>query len=240
MPYPGVHAATRGDHPAIVMAGSGESISYRELDERSNQLAHLLRAHGLVTGDHVALFMENHIRFMEVIWACLRSGLYATAVNSFLTTEEVAYIIDDCDARVVISSRAKAEVVAAIDPATTPKVERWLMVDGVPADQGGPQWDRYEDAVAAFPTTPIADESPGWYMLYSSGTTGRPKGIKRPLPTHGIAEYDERTKAMMVSHYDYRPDMVYLSPAPMYHAAPLAFSNDRPSGRGNAGHHGEV
>lgn len=225
MGYPGTFAATVPDRPAIVMAGSGEMLTYRQLDERSNQLAHLLRAQGLQRGDHVAMFMENQIRFMEIVWACLRSGLYITAINSFLTAEEVAYVIDDCDARVAISSRARAEHAARIDPATTPKVELWLMTDGVANDDDGPVWQSYEHAVSGQPTTAVDDESPGMYMLYSSGTTGRPKGIKRPLPDHPVNEADPRTTALASSPYAYSEDMVYLSPAPMYHAAPLAFSN---------------
>ena len=225
MAYPGVFAASRPDHPAIVMAGSGETLTYRALDERSNRLAHLLRAQGLARGDHIAVFMENQIRYLEIVWAALRSGLYVTAINSFLTAEEVAYILDDCDARLVVSSRAKAEVATAIDPVTTPRIERWLMTDGVPATDAGPPWEPYEAAVEALPPTPIADESPGFYMLYSSGTTGRPKGIKRPLPAHPIDELDPRTAGYFTSQYHFSPEMVYLSPAPLYHAAPLAFSN---------------
>lgn len=224
MAHPGVHAANRPDHPAVIMAGSGEAITYRELDERSNQLAQLLRAQGLERGGHIALFMENQMRFMEVVWAALRSGIYVTAVNSYLSAPEVAYIIDDCEATVVVSSRAKSEVAAAVDPASTPRVERWLMVDGIAADEGGPTWESYEDAVAEQPTTPIADQSPGTSMLYSSGTTGRPKGIKRPLPNQPVDELDTRIINYTIPTYDYGPDMTYLSPAPMYHAAPLAFS----------------
>jgi len=224
MAYPGVHARSRPDHPAVIMAGSGEMMTYRELDERSNQLAHVLRAQGLQRGDHVAMFMENQIRYMEIVWACYRAGLYITAINSYLTADEVAYIIDDCDAEVVISSRAKADEAAVIDPATTPKVQRWLMTDGVANDDGGPEWESFEDAVASQPTTDVDDESMGFYMLYSSGTTGRPKGIKRALPEIPLEELDARTKLMMDGAYAYGEDMVYLSPAPMYHAAPLAFS----------------
>jgi len=229
MAHPGIHAATRPDHPAVIMAGSGATLTYRQLDEASNRLAHLLRASGLRPGDHVALFMENQLRYMEAVWAALRSGLYVTAINSFLTADEVAYIIDDSDARVVISSRAKAEVATAIDPATTPKVERWLMIDGVPAADGaplgsGPAWEAFEEVVGAYPSTPVDDETPGMYMLYSSGTTGRPKGIKRPIPEHPVDELDVRTERFFIPQYRYGPDMVYLSPAPMYHAAPLGFS----------------
>ncbi len=225
MAHPGVHAATRGDHPAIVMAGSGEVVTYRQLDERSNRLAHLLRDQGVEPGQRVAVFMENQVRFMEVVWAAMRTGCYVTAVNSFLSAEEVAYILDDCDARLVVGSAARAEVCAAIDPASTPAVERWLMTGGLPDGAGGPPWERYEDAVAGYPTGPVDDERAGWYMLYSSGTTGRPKGIVRPLPTTAVDELDPRTAGFFTTHYGFGPDMVYLSPAPLYHAAPLAFSN---------------
>ena len=181
MAYPGVFAQTRPDHPAVIMAGSGQVVTYRELDERSNKFANLLRSQGLRRGDHIALFMENHVRYMDIVWAALRSGIYLTAINSFLTAPEVAYIIDDCDARLVISSRAKGAVASAIDPTATSGVERWLMVDGVANDGGGPSWESFEDLVAAQPSTAIDDESNGGLMLYSSGTTGRPKGIKRAL-----------------------------------------------------------
>jgi len=228
MAYPGIHARTRPDHPAIVMASSGETLTYRQLDERSNQVAHLLRSMGLGPGDHMALFMENQIRFMEIVWGALRSGIYITAINSFLSPEEVAYIIDDCDARLVVTSRAKADVVTAIDPATTPGVERWLMTDGVPAsdsDRGlGAAIEPYEDVVGRQPIGPIADEQPGFPMLYSSGTTGRPKGVKRPLPEHGIDELEPRVAIFFTDRYRYGPAMTYLSPAPLYHAAPLTFS----------------
>ncbi|MGI9597363.1 MAG: AMP-binding protein [Acidimicrobiales bacterium] len=227
MAHPGIHAESRGDHPAVIMAESGEVLTYSQLDSRSNQLARLLQAQGLGVGDHIAIFMEKQIRFMEVIWAALRSGIYITAINSFLTAEEVAYIIDDCDARLVISSRSKGDVIGAIEPATTPKVERWLMTDGVVAGVAGQSqidWERYEDAIAGFAPTPIDDPIPGTAMLYSSGTTGRPKGIKRPLPTHHVDELDPRTADFFISRYQYGPEMVYLSPAPMYHAAPLAYS----------------
>jgi len=225
MAYPGVHAQTNGDKPAVIIVGSGEVQTYRELDERSNQLAHLLRGQGLQRGDRIALFMENQIRYMEIVWAALRSGLYVTPINSYLTTDEVAYIIDDCDAQLVITSRAKAEVAAAIDPSTTPTVDRWLMTDGLPAVDSLVPFESYEDAISEWPTTKIDDESPGYQMLYSSGTTGRPKGIVRGLPDLPIDQLDPKGTARFSKVYQYGPDMTYLSPAPMYHAAPLAFSS---------------
>jgi acyl-CoA synthetase (AMP-forming)/AMP-acid ligase II len=214
--YPGTWAERQPEKPAVHMARSGEVVCYADLESRSNQLAHLLRDAGLRRGDHVALLLENHPRFMEVIWAALRSGLYVTAVNSYLTAPEAAYVIDDCGARAFITSRARADVaVDLVEP--TPGVQCRLMMDGV-----APGYDGYEDAIASFPTRRIPDESSGTSMLYSSGTTGRPKGILRKLPEVMPWEGDPRLKRLP-EIYGYRSEMVYLSPAPLYHAAPLAF-----------------
>jgi long-chain acyl-CoA synthetase len=140
MAYPGTHGVARPDHPAVIMATSGETLSYRELDERSNRVANLFRSEGLVRGDHVAIFMENQIRFMEVVWGALRSGLHITAVNSFLAADEASYIINDCDAALLITSAAKASVARDIDSAACPSVRRWLMTD-IGDDAHGDSWD---------------------------------------------------------------------------------------------------
>ncbi|MEZ5343494.1 MAG: acyl-CoA synthetase [Acidimicrobiales bacterium] len=216
--YPGVWAQSKPHHPAVIMAGSGEQLSYGELDARSNQLAHHLRSVGLVRGDHIALFMENQIRYMEVAWAALRSGIYVTAINSFLSAPEVGYIVNDCEAKVFVTSRARAEVATAVMANGPERVKSWLMVDGT-ADE----FQSYEEIVGAHPSTKIDDESTGSIMLYSSGTTGQPKGVLRALPEIAVDEGDPRGAALF-STYSYGPDMVYLSPAPMYHAAPLVFS----------------
>lgn len=214
--YIGDHARTLPDHPAVVDAGTGETLTYRELDARSNRLARLLHAQGLRRGDTLALFMENNIRFLEVAWAALRSGLYITAVNRYLTVKEAAYIIDDCDAQALVSSAAKADVAAAL-PGLLPRCRRFLMTDGAI-----PGWESYEQAIAAYPPEPLADERAGELMLYSSGTTGRPKGVQRRL--RDVHPSDDTLYAEMIQDYGFGPDTVYLSPAPMYHAAPLAFS----------------
>ena len=215
--YPGTVAAEHPDRPAVVMATSGEVVTFGQLDERSNQLAHLLRAAGLQRGDHIALFMENHPRFLEVVWAALRSGLYVTAVNSHLTAEETTYIVGDCEAQVFVTSMQLAAVAAELEQSEWSRVHTWLMVDGTVDG-----FEPYEQAVARFPTTPIHDESTGATMLYSSGTTGRPKGVLRPLPETLPSEPDARL-ASAAEVYGFRDGMVYLSPAPLYHAAPLAF-----------------
>jgi long-chain acyl-CoA synthetase len=215
--YPGRHAEARADQPAIVMARSGETITYSELEARSNRLAHLLRATGLKRFDHYAIFMENHPRFIECCAAGERSGLYYTAVNSFLTAPELAYIVNNSQAKALIASQAKRETVLAA-LSDCPKVELCLIADG-PGE--GPRVRNLEETTAEFPATPIADEALGGAMLYSSGTTGRPKGVLRPLPDQPPGE-PLSALAARLNVWRFREAQIYLSPAPLYHSAPLA------------------
>jgi long-chain acyl-CoA synthetase len=217
--YPGIHAETKPDHPAVIMGRSEETVSYGQLGARSNQLARFWRSTGLKEGDHVAIFLENHPRYMEVVWAGLRSGLYVTAINSFLTAPELSYILNDCQAKALVTSAAKREVIAQIEgELAAPNVQSRLMMDGIHAG-----FDPYEEALETQSTDRIENETLGTTMLYSSGTTGRPKGILRELTgVHPSAfEYPRALGPI----YGYREDMVYLSPAPTYHAAPMAFIN---------------
>ncbi|MDX1648930.1 MAG: AMP-binding protein [Myxococcota bacterium] len=214
--YPAVHARKTPDKPAIVMAGSGATTTYRELDERSNQGAQLFRDLGLAPGDHVALCLENHPRFLEICWAAQRSGLYYTAISTRLTPEEVAYIVDDCGARVLVTSRAKADLAEALRP-RCPGLEARFMVDG-----SAPGYESWEEATAARPKQPVPDETEGAPMLYSSGTTGRPKGVKHPLSGQPAGTPPALLLAV-VGLYIVVEHTVYLSPAPLYHSAPLNF-----------------
>ena len=216
--YPGKYAATQPNHPAVIMAGSGETITYGELEARSNRLAHLLRKRGLGRLDHYSIYMENHARYVECCAAGERSGHYYTCVNSFLTVEELAYILTNSQSKVLITSQAKRDVaLGAI--ALCPAIELCLIVDG-PGD-GTDRVLNLEEATKGLPSTPIADETLGTAMLYSSGTTGRPKGILRPLPEqaplHHLPIFDFLNKL-----WQYREGMIYLSPAPLYHSAPQA------------------
>ncbi len=215
--YPGQHAKEHPDQPALIMATSGQVVTYAEFEQRANRLAQLFRAAGLNRGDHVAMFIENHSRYFETMAAAERTGLYYTCVNSYLTPDEVAYIVDDCDARAFITSAAKLDV--AIEAAAkTPKVEVFLGI-GIGAESG--PFRPYEAEVDRYPAEPVADERLGAAMLYSSGTTGRPKGILRPLPDVHPGE-PLPVMQFVLWMFGYRAGMTYLSPAPIYHSAPQA------------------
>jgi long-chain acyl-CoA synthetase len=215
--YPGSQVKIRPQQPAFIMAGSGETVSYAELERRTNRLAHLLRAAGLKRLDHYAIFMENNGRYIECCGAGERAGLYYTCVNSYLNADELAYILDNSEAKVLITSTARREVaLAALKQ--SPRIERCLIVDG-PGD--GARVANLDAAAGGFPDTPIADEALGTPMLYSSGTTGRPKGILRPLAEEPPAQQLPLFH-FLVKLWRYRPGMIYLSPAPLYHSAPQA------------------
>ena len=215
--YPGAQVKLRPEQAAFVMAQSGETVSYTELDRRTNRLAHFLRACGLRRLNHYAIFMENNVRYIECCGAGERSGLYYTCVNSYLAPEELAYILDNSESKVLITSMARREV-ALKALARCPRITHCLVVDG-PGD--GARTLNLDEAVTGLPDTPIADEWLGTPMLYSSGTTGRPKGILRPLPENPPAQklplFD-----FLVKLWRYREGMIYLSPAPLYHSAPQA------------------
>src|SRR4051794_9710603 len=215
--YPGALAQETPDHPAVIMGGTGEVITYRQLDEQSNQLAHALRAAGLQPGDQVAFMMENHPRFFAIAWAARRAGLYFTAISSRLQREEVAYILKDCGAQAFIASKYVADVAAAVLP-DAPNVRLALMLDGTVDG-----FDEYDAVVGAMPVTPIDDEVEGEDMLYSSGTTGRPKGVRFPLPLDPIGTPPALVRLCQLL-FLMDEKSVYLSPAPLYHAAPLRFS----------------
>jgi len=215
--HPGAHAEKTPDKPAYVMAGSGLTVTFRELDEKSNQGAQLFRSLGLQPGDHIALCMENNEHYFQICWAAQRSGLYFTCISSRLSPPEVAYIVDDCDAKVFIASKAKRDVTQGLAEAC-PKLEaRYLVGDS------GDGFESWEEALAAQPTTPIADELEGALMLYSSGTTGRPKGVKHPLEMQPLGTLAPLALGIM-GMYQANESCVYLSSAPLYHAAPLAFT----------------
>ncbi len=215
--YPGVYGKTTPDKPAVIMANSGEVVTYRQLDERSNRGAHLLRSLGLQRGDHIAICMENNAHYHAICWAAQRSGIYYTAVSTRLTGPEAEYIIDDCDARVFITSHEKAELAREL-LGKCPKLIARFAVNGELA-----AYESWETATSKQPTTPLADEAEGAPMLYSSGTTGRPKGVKHPLPSGPIGTPMPLLN-LIIGMYKATADAIYLSPAPLYHSAPLGWT----------------
>ncbi len=213
--HPGIHAAKNPAKPAYIFAASGETVTYGDLEARSNQGAQLFRSLGLAVGDHIAIMMENHPAFFTLCWAAQRAGLYYTAISYRLQEEEVAYIVEDCQAKVFITTHGQRDLAARL--AGRLNVHRF-MLDGT--IEGFESW---EAAVASQPVTPIADETEGADMLYSSGTTGRPKGIKVPLsgePLGSAGGLLGLTQAL----YQMDENVRYLSPAPLYHSAPLRYN----------------
>jgi fatty-acyl-CoA synthase len=215
--YPGTHAERTPDKVAVRMAETGEEITYAQLDERSTRLAHALRDAGLRRGDVVALLSTNAIECMEVYWAAMRSGFYITAVNHHLADDEVTYIVQDSGAKALVVSGDKADVAMAIID-RTPNVVLRLAYQGEIA-----QHDDYETTLAAASADPLTDQPAGAPMLYSSGTTGRPKGVRPPL-ADGQIDGTPDVLVGLLKMFAVDADTVYLSPAPMYHAAPLRWS----------------
>jgi acyl-CoA synthetase (AMP-forming)/AMP-acid ligase II len=214
--FPGAHVTESPDKPAVIMATSGQVVTYRDLDAQANQVSHLFRSLGLKPGDHVAFCLENHPRYFALAWGAHYAGLFYTAMSSRLITDEMAYIISDCGARAFVTSAYKRDQAAEL-------VDRvgdvaLYMLDGTIA--GYASW---EDALADQPTTPLEEERvEGRDMLYSSGTTGKPKGVEFPLPDAPLGTSDPLF-LLSTALFGATADKVYLSPAPLYHAAPLRF-----------------
>ncbi|MFE3198375.1 AMP-binding protein [Embleya sp. NPDC059237] len=220
--HPGVIAAAHPDRPAVILAGSGRVVTYAELDAESNRFAHLMYDAGLRPGDHLAIALENHPLYLAITWAAQRSGLIYTPVSVRLHPDELAYVVDNCGARVFICSAGVGELAGAVRE-RAPRVERWLMLDGARAG-----FEAYEEAVRPYPSTPIAVELEGADMLYSSGTTGRPKGVLPRREDHPLGSGPAVTLYQLLGAL-YGMDTsgaggdVYLCPAPLYHAAPLRY-----------------
>ncbi|MGJ7508837.1 AMP-binding protein [Variovorax sp. GT1P44] len=221
--YPGKYAHAHADRPAFIMANSGESLTYGELDARSNRLAHLLRAQGLMRLDHYAVFMENNRYYLESCMAGERSGLYYTCINAYLSPAEMAYVVNNSESAVLITSAEKLAV-ARQALVECPKVNLCLVAGGgagLAGQAGAARLVDLDEALSGMPDTPIENEWLGTAMLYSSGTTGRPKGVLRPLPENPPSQ------PLPLFHFlnklwQCEEGMIYLSPAPLYHSAPLA------------------
>ena len=214
--HPITHAQTRPDHPAMIMAGSGQTVTFAEMDAYANRFAQLLRARGLKRGDHFAVLMENNVHYLQVVWGSQRAGTMMVPISTRLTAPEICYILKDAGAKFLLTSTRYAEAIEGIrdECADLPL----LIVDGEGEED-------YEAALAAQPAEPIADQAPGQYMLYSSGTTGRPKGVKPAPPEDDdiLATNPLMGLAVMGAGMPADGSMVYLSPAPLYHAAPIGW-----------------
>src|SRR5215472_604023 len=193
------------------------TVSFGELHARSLRVAAVLHSAGLRRGDGVALVLPNRPEFFEITWGCQLSGLYYTAVNTHFTPDEVAYVIDDCDAKVVLVDASMGDLAAHVSNVNT-------AVDGHISVGGNlPGWWAYEDALAAAGDAPALSD--GSEMLYSSGTTGRPKAVRRPLPSDGNGSWAQAVLEMALIHkYGMDSSSVYLSPAPLYHAAGVNYT----------------
>ncbi len=212
--HPYRHAAATPDKPAIVVAQSGATTSYAELDAASNQVAHFLRARGLSAGDVIAILVENTPEYYAIVWGAQRSGMRFVCISTRLTAGEVDYILHDSAASLLIASESLAPVVAAL----TTTAERYSLGG---ATAGLADW---ESAIAAMPETPIADECAGQAMLYSSGTTGRPKGIVGDALADAAIDAPTPLAMIAAGFFGLSADTIYLSTAPLYHAAPLGWT----------------
>ncbi len=218
--YPGTHAARTPDKPAVIVPATGQQVTYRELDENSTRIAHHLRdTLGLVPGDVVAMVTDNDLRAFDVYWAAIRSGMYITAINHHLTAAETNFILDDCGAKALFAGAAVAPAVADSG------LLEALSAPGRRVAWGGaiPGFADYDEVLEASSAAPLTDQPRGADMLYSSGTTGRPKGIKPPLPVGQVDAIPDMISAVFGPVYGFGTDTVYLSPAPLYHAAPLRY-----------------
>jgi fatty-acyl-CoA synthase len=216
------------DKPAVIVHPAGTVVTFDELEASANRLAHYFRRAGLREGDAVAILMENNEHYHAVMWAARRSGLYYVPINSHLTAAEAAYIIDNSAAKAIIGSaalRATCEALGEHLPRGLPEL-RLIACD--PGSAGVAGWQSYPECVAGQPDTPIDDEWEGDLLQYSSGTTGRPKGIKRDLPHVRPGEAPGMMSALI--GFWMNPDSVYLSPAPLYHTAPSVWSMSAQAG----------
>jgi acyl-CoA synthetase (AMP-forming)/AMP-acid ligase II len=210
------HADGSAKSPAVIVADGG-TVTYGELFERSQHVAALLYQAGLRRGDGVALVLPNRPEFFEITWGCQLSGLYYSAVNAHFTPDEVAYVIEDSEAKAVFIDASMATLGERIREVNN-GVDVHIVVGG--ALRG---WRPYEEALAeGGDPPPISD---GSEMLYSSGTTGRPKAVRRQLPEDGQGSWAQKVlEYSLAKRYDMIPTSVYLSPAPLYHAAGVNYT----------------
>ena len=230
--HPGINGKKYPNKPAIIMLGSGKTLTHSELDNISNQCAHLFRSLGVVPGDGIAFMMENHPLFFPIVFAAWRSGLRYTAISWRLQPDEVEYIVKDCEAKIFITSKFLEDKAKSLEKSLHGVAK--YMLDGE-----SDTYRSFEDHIKSMPSVAIEDECQGGPMLYSSGTTGRPKGIKRELQLNPLP-YDQESEDLnylgrvVQNVYGADEESVYLSPAPLYHSAPLGFNTGFLAGGGTS------
>ena len=209
------------DKPAIIYGDGEFTLSYGELEQRSRRFAHALRAMGILPGDSIAALIGNDDDFFDIFWAAHRLGIYFTPVNWHLQEDEIHYIVDNCDAKVLIANAKFGEVAARV----AKRVPRLVACISTEGEIEG--FRRLEEVLADAPEdAPLEKQLEGSIMLYSSGTTGRPKGVRRHLPQVPPGDPSlVATSIGLAAIFGMGPEDTYLSPAPLYHAAPLAFSS---------------
>ncbi|MCW0190787.1 MAG: acyl-CoA synthetase [Rhodococcus sp.] len=213
--YPGAYVATNPDKAAVIVAETGEAVTFAQLESNSIRIARVLHGLGLRRGDNLAVLATNNVQVFDIYWAAMRSGVYLTMVNWHLTAPEGAYIVEDCEAKVVIVDAALGELAETLSDLVPRQVTRLSFggqLDG---------YDSLDQAADMESDIPLPDQPRGADMLYSSGTTGRPKGIKPALPNRRIQDPGDQMTTINQSVWGVTEDDIYLSPAPLYHAAPL-------------------
>ncbi|MFT4288745.1 acyl-CoA synthetase [Nocardioides sp.] len=218
MSNPTVQAERFPDKAAVIMAETGATLTYRELDAASARLAQALHAAGLRPGDHVASAVANHLMSPVVYWAAMRSGLYFTPVNTYLRAAEARYVVENCEAKAVVVDGRLGDLAAGLVDDALPLALRLSIGQSLPG------FEELDAVLARYPAEPLAEQPLGLTMVYSSGSTGRPKGIRRPLSGASYAEGNAALLGYVKSAYDVDERAVCLSPAPLYHAAPLSFT----------------
>ena len=220
--HPRIYAQSHPDKPALIMAETGETVTYADLETLANQGAQLIRSLGIQKGDIIALWARNSTEFMSVYWAAQRAGVYICPLPVYLSVDDAAYILKDCGAKMLIVS---SEIRAAEDFMTQANALLPYLTNIFALHQSVANLDNWETTISEMAETPIDDEEAGWHLIYSSGTTGRPKGVKLPLIGGPVIEDNQWVKRYE-QLYNLTQDSVFLACAPLYHAAPILFATN--------------
>jgi long-chain acyl-CoA synthetase len=217
--HPSIHALAHPDRPAMVIADTGDVLTYRALDEGSNRMAQLLRSRGLKPGDRIAVMLKNSIDFPIVYWGATRCGVFITLLSTHLKPDEAAYIVNDSGSRVLVLSAALGETPRALAAQAgdlIPAVEKIYHA----GEEAIPGAEPLSAALATMPAKRVADEISGFHMIYSSGTTGRPKGIVLPFTPGPIDEINALEGVRPPAEGEEPP--IIFNAGPLYHGMPLS------------------